>query len=671
MKEKGNTKSLIAVCLLVLSLILITVGTTFAFFQYSRQGEKENKIETGTLTFLYDESKSKDGGVSIENAFPMSDEDGEVLDQANKDVFDFDVRATTKGAAINYEIYVTKENISTLPEQVVKTYLRVVKDGAESDPETKGLPTGNNLNLYSELYDSKVPSLLKDISISKAKTLYREEIPDGQSNYEKTFRYRMWIDEKANQVVNGSWIYNDMTFSVKVNVYAQNGAIDDPTAPSTNPYQESQDKSGANVPALVEGLIPVVYDEVQQKWVKAGYAGWYDYDKQEWANAVTVTATHRNTYQEAEPGTAIDMKDINTMWVWIPRYEYNYATLASASGQQSACTDPFNNTFNCYLKSGEIKVNFISGTSSKVSDENNYKMHPAFNFGEEELEGFWYAKFETSPSTDCSNVSDCNVTTLKPQIKPSVKIWNYIQVANAFMVSQKMKTEYVDEYGFNGEEIDTHMSKNSEWGAVAYLSQSAYGKYGNPIYEEDDKEVYINNCARHITGIGGDTLNAPSTYKTCELNTYETIQGQKASATGNITGVYDMSGGLAEYVMGVLADDDGNPTIGESGFTDSEDTNKLSESKYYDLYTSTTPDSNDINLSETACNKGVCYGHALSETAGWYEDMSRFVSSSFPWFIRGGSNGLKNNAGVFTSNCESGATNENISFRLVLAPVGA
>ena len=654
MEEKRNLKGLIAVCLLVLALVLITIGTTFAFFQYSRQGEKENKIETGTLTFLYDESKSKDGGVSIENAFPMSDEDGEVLDQANKDVFDFDVRATTKGAAINYEIYVTKENISTLPEQVVKTYLRVVKDGAESDPETKGLPTENNLNLYSELYDSKVPSLLKDISISKAKTLYREEIPDGQSNYEKTFRYRMWIDEKANQVVNGSWIYNDMTFSVKVNVYAQNGAIDDPTAPSTNPYQESQDKSGANVPALVEGLIPVVYDESQSSWVKAGYAGWYDYDKQEWANAVTVTATHRNTYQEAEPGIEIPMEDINTMWVWIPRYEYNYTNMETI-GQDTN-------------KPGAIGINFINGTSNQAND--NYMIHPAFTFGDKELTGMWYGKFETSSKEECIATSgsvntECDIETYTPEIKPNVTSWKGIRVSTAFEVSRRMQTINYNIYGFSSSQTsyDTHMSKNSEWGAVAYLSQSQYGKYG-----KNEQEVTGNSCSSHMTGVAG-----------CG-DTYSSENGQKTSTTGNITGVYDMSGGTNEYVMGVLNDGTGMPISGNSPSSNSGFNGVLNsgvpvsggrvlpDAKYYDLYTSSNTSSDIGSLSATACEKGICYGHALSETGGWYGDYYLLVSSSNPWFVRGGQYADDSYTGVFASHHSSGSAASIGSFRLVLIP---
>ncbi len=656
MKEKRTKKELIAVCLLVLALVLITIGTTFAFFQYSRQGEKENKIETGTLTFIYDETRSKDGGVSIENAFPMSDEDGKVLDQANKDVFDFDVRATTKGAAINYEIYVTKENTSTLPEQVVKTYLRVVKDGAESDPETKGLPTKTNLNLYSELYDSKVPSLLKDTSISKAKTLYREEIPDGQSNYEKTFRYRMWIDEKANQVINGSWIYNDMTFSVKVNVYAQNGAIDDPTAPTLDPYQEPQDKSGANVPALVEGLIPVVYDGAQQKWVKAGYAGWYNYDKQEWANAVTVTATHRNTYQEAEPGIEIPMEDINTMWVWIPRYEYNYTNMETIGQNKN--------------KPGAIEINFINETSNQVND--NYMIHPAFTFGDDKLTGIWYGKFDTGNQEGIyENDERANNSELTPIIKPTVVSWRYVTISNAFYASRNMQEKKYDTYGFKNDlaSYDIHMSKNSEWGAVAYLSQSKYGKYGNPAYGENDKEIYINNCEKFITGIAGNTVSAaPSDICT---NTYDTIQGQKASTTGNVTGVYDMNGGAWNFVMAAL-DDNGKPTIGNSGFATMGDTNLLPNAKYYELYTSDNPESSNGNLSATACDKGICYGHALSETMGWYGDFYVFITSSASasWFIRGGRFYDKSESGVFGFQRNSGSAFDSGSFRLVLAPIG-
>ena len=193
------------------------------------------------------------------------------------------------------------------------------------------------------------------------------------------------------------------------------------------------------------------------------------------------------------------------------------------------------------------------------------------------------------------------------------------------------------------------MSKNSEWGAVAYLSQSKYGKYGNSNYNGIDKEVVINNCDQFVTGVGGDTVSADSSSETCTTNTYETEKGQAASTTGNITGVYDMSGGAWEYVMGNY-----NNTLEESGF------NKMPESKYYDLYT--TED------ASTACNSGICYGQALSETAGWYTDIARFLNSG-PWMFRSGLYSDYIGTGVFAfSGSIDGSASSNSSSRFTVTP---
>ncbi len=70
---------------------------------------------------------------------------------------------------------------------------------------------------------------------------------------------------------------------------------------------------------------------IHKRLVKADSStnNWYNYDKQEWANAVTVSTDTRSTYLSAEIGSTISMDDIETMWVWIPRYSY---TIASENG---------------------------------------------------------------------------------------------------------------------------------------------------------------------------------------------------------------------------------------------------------------------------------------------------------------------------------------------------
>ncbi len=413
----------------------------------------------------------------------------------------------------------------------------------------------------------------------------------------------------------------------------------------TGTYEKSteyKDPSGANAPKLVTGMIPVVYDEVDKRWEKAGSSDWYDYTQQKWANAVTVTDTKRSNYMTAEAGEKIEEADINTMWVWIPRYEYDSVSIASYAGGTSA-------------KPGAINIKFISKEVTEA-DEDNYKVHPAFTFGTEQLDGFWYGKFETSNQEGTYEVDS---STLTPIIKPNTTSWRNVKVVNMFYAALNMTTEEnATEYGFSSDgSIDTHMSKNSEWGAVAYLSQSKYGKYGNDTYGEDDKEVYINNCKNYITGIAGATASAKSD-SAC-TNTYNTEAGQKASTTGNITGVYDMSGGAWEYVMGALNNGSGKPTIGSSGFVDGgSDSNKLPDAKYYDVYTT--------NLATSCTTNGECYGHALSETSGWYSDTHSFVTSTYPWFRRGGGYDFSSNAGVFASNYNFGYALSYASFRLVL-----
>jgi len=346
------------------------------------------------------------------------------------------------------------------------------------------------------------------------------------------------------------------------------------------------DNTGAVV-EVPEGLTPVIYSDNEWK-VADTTQPWYNYNNQEWANTVIL-----NVGVTKNVGDTIDVSnEIKGMFVYIPRYEYKI------EGQYGTHIDGTSGTAEL---PGEIEVNFISKTQTTASSE--YRIHPAFKFGDTELNGIWVGKFET--------------------------------------IAQKFN-KYI-----NNSNIDAHMSKNSEWGAVAYLSQSLYGKYGNNDYIGAKKEVMINNCSTGITGIGADYQNASYTASVCAINTYTTLKGKAASTTGNITGVYDMSGGQNEWVMGVY-----NASISSSGFA------KMPSLKYYDNYTS--------GNAGTACNSGVCYGHALGETNGWYNDLYGFVNSNSPWFVRGGYNRHTFSAGIFFSSYGTGGIGSQETFRVVI-----
>ena len=349
------------------------------------------------------------------------------------------------------------------------------------------------------------------------------------------------------------------------------------------------------------------------------------------------------------------MDDIETMWVWIPRYSYSIASVDGTNyyGKQGT----FLSTTPTQALPGEIDVKFVSenvkdrGTAKYiVSDgisDNSWYTPDAFTFGEEELRGIWVGKFETSSSDPSITDGGGNTTDLDSMIKPNVTSWRSINVSNAFNVSLKMN-DNGNRYGFN-ETTDTHMMKNSEWSIVAYLSQSKYGKLGNTNFTGANKEVYQNKSNQFITGCSYGSPSNGNTDYGCKYQYNIDINGTGASTTGNIYGIYDMSGGAWEYVMGNY-----NDMAGISGFN-----NPLTlDSKYYDKYTS--------DNANTACNGSECLSHGLSETAGWYNDQHYMISSEYPWVLRSGSHPAIDVAGIFLfDNDYHSGGNVFGSFRLV------
>ena len=396
---------------------------------------------------------------------------------------------------------------------------------------------------------------------------------------------------------------------------------------SSNPYKlsftKNEDTSNANAPVLASNMIPVYYDATAKVWKKADVKNktienrWYNYENHIWANAVTVKEVNRQTYLNSNVGTPISMDDITTMWVWIPRF--NAVTPSNYNGGTKALPNA-------------IDVTFVKPNETAID---------AFTFGTKQLSGFWYGKFETSHSTlasssnsnnlGCTNETCSNANGII--IKPSVKSLRYNSVSKFFFASRSME-QTGNSFGFVSSEVDTHMSKNNEWGAVAYLTQSIYGRC---VGTTTCTEVGINNNSTYITGIGAE---AGSSYTGATTNSYDTAFGMRASTTGNIYGVYDMSGGAWDYVMGSYS-----KTIGSSGFASST----FPDDKYFNNYTTSS-----------------YQGHALTETNGWYNDNFGIVVSSSPWFSRGSQYSNSTSAGVFSSYPQNGTAYSNISARFAL-----
>ncbi len=319
-----------------------------------------------------------------------------------------------------------------------------------------------------------------------------------------------------------------------------------------------------NKPVITDGMIPVYYDG--GVWKKADSTNkdeskkWYNYTKKQWANIATVESKNLSKYQNAEPGTEIAQSEITTMFVWIPRYSYQI----DSAGKK-------------------INVSFLQGTSNREADGKTTTkiVHPVFTNGsknnyaeggwDRELPGIWIAKFEASGVENGNYVGNRSETsssqTTAPTantivtVLPSVTSWRDISIGESQYRSRKMSTDTTN-YGWTSGAVDTHLIKNDEWGAVAYLCYSPYGNV--PM---------TNNCGIWKDGIGYYNMytgtgpysktNESTVYAYDANNAYNTEIGVKASTTGNVYGIYDMAGGAWERVAGYL--DNGNYYLGAYG----------------------------------------------------------------------------------------------------------
>ena len=598
MKNVNKKELFIKLIPLFITLLSCIILVSYAYYKIKLEGQKTHFVSTDVISFTYKESEDK---ISITNMEPKSDTEG-----IKENYFEFNVASNlVKDMSINYEISILKTSTTnSFEENDVKAYLTDGNDNALVNPI-----------LISNLGNSK--------KIANAKVIYNNSFMYNNSNeiQTHTYRLRVWLKSDINmskytvkQEIDDSKTNISLTgctFKFKVNV---------------STVEQNLDTSGANKPVLASNMIPVYYDESNNVWKKADKNNsqkeyrWYSYTstgeyKGMWANAVTVKDTNRQTYLNATPGTTISMDDITTMWVWIPRF--NAVTPSNYNGGTKA-------------KPNAIDVTFVKQNETAID---------AFTFGTKELSGFWYGKFETShttlaSSTTANNLGCTNETCSNANgiiIKPNVTNLRWNNVSNFFFASRSMEQPN-NSFGFINTEVDTHMSKNNEWGAVAYLTHSIYGRCTD---NTTCTEVGINSNVNKQTGYG-----APAGSNTSVgTGTYNMTSGKDASTTGNIYGIYDMSGGANEYVMGVY-----NKTIGSSGF------NSLPDEKYYNNYTVTSYS-----------------GHALTETQEWYWDSAGYVESSYPWYSRGGMFVDSSSAGVFKFTQANGGRGENMSFHVVIS----
>ena len=322
---------------------------------------------------------------------------------------------------------------------------------------------------------------------------------------------------------------------------------------------------------------------------------------------VTISSPDTDTswYNYTNKEWANAQTDDGSMWVWIPRYEYMITTPHISTEQT-------------------ISINFLNNLSTITTS--GYIVHPAFTFGSIELTGIWVAKFEASGIATAVDV------------KPGIASLRSITIDSAFTESRNMETNTRYGWGTSGTGIDTHLMKNVEWGSISYLSNSIYGK---------NLEVTINADSNYYTGGGIGTSY---------------ISNIAQSSTGNIYGVYDISGGAFEYTAAYVNNGHANlTTYGNSLY--------ISANQYKDVYTmgdDTQSGNYTANLSKVG---DAIYETSLSIAAStsWYEDFSYMPYSLCPFFGRSGGYNSATGAGVFAFSYATGGAGANYGFRPVIA----
>ena len=490
--------------------------------------------------------------------------------------------------------------------------------------------------------------------------------------------------------------------------------------------QETDWTGKVNKPKLMTGMTAIKFNEpTGDEKANEGSVikttdtdtAWYDYDAKKWANAQTQDGS---------------------MWVWIPRFAYRVN-----KSTQTFDVVFLEGTTDYYYENGEKKEAKRQKTENETVDTTTgYTVHPAFtnessinyvNGGwDKELTGIWVSKFEagfasgnnsatvkessvkytqasayasgaeigTESDTTARNFLDGEYGaksgsdyTFKNGTAPSIKYptfqgltysMNYINHNDAFNISKTL-TESGNIYGLSSSSTDSHMMKNSEWGAAVYLSQSKYGLNETNIYINN---VNLNNTSKSVyavTGCAGATEDAsPVAITITELNNrtasgvyvWTQKSGTKASTTGTIYGIYDMSGGAWERTAGLV--NNGNSNLSTYGQSMLDALNNGKSSKYVTSYpydSSVDKDGANIDTASVAnwrANTRI-YGDGIRETStagtektSWYGNFSYITAVYGPLNVRGGHYWDTDGAGLFCFSRTAGNSAYFNGFRSIL-----
>ncbi len=626
------------------------MGWSFAYFSVifednrleNNQGETIVKTEELPDAVVISNIDKSAGKFEASDIYPGHKEVASLSVSANGVVgtsasyqFKYEINTNELGDAVKVRLYVTDTPIETSAN-----YFNCQKTYETIEGETRYFETCEEKNLGTLLEETLL------MGGKETKIIGKDSIVVTKSE-ENTTKYYYAVVEFLNKRNSQNEVMNKrLDGIIQVELIADKVKYNETILHGADPIIK-----GDLVPVTIENDGTVKKADTKSKW--------YSYEEKIWANAV-ILKDKSIAYHEED---TIPEENIESYFVWIPRYKYKIFNDEKYSGPTDVDT----------TKVQRIEIEFESKDvePSNGSSKDEWLTHPAFT--SMESNGMWVGKFETSKN---NAAPDNSRNAEGVQIKPNVVSWRNIQVGNAFYTT----------YYYN-RNLDSHLMKNSEWGAIAYLQHSKYGS---------EQAVRLNNNSNYVTGYA--SVNAPTCgytndnracnqYGTSSNITlpYNTETGYLASTTGNISGIYDMAGGAWEYVMGVMTNQSGVPFSGRNASYNSGFTGPYGEggslasgyswpdSRYYDTYSYHTSPTEYTRghlgdaTTEMGPFKRIIYANNIEQFINsWYSGHSYFVSPTLPWFIRGGTYNGGGESGVFAFGWHIGSMHPSHGFRVVL-----
>lgn len=653
--NKGITLIMLVVTIIVLSIltgVAVNVGyTSYKDMQITAYVAKMNMVQARVNVInqkiLEGDTSYNNIGTELSSLTDSQQEKiSEILGETSTDGFKYYDETALKELGVEK---IDEAVIINLNTKMIYSVLGINYKGAIYYNQYN-LPNGTQIVAYNEL-ETQAPEFTLEkynygltAQVNITNIVYDEQINGSDIYYgEVTDMSTEPVTVSFWKKVNGTSFQVTKTATYAVKLIDRNGGQ----------TIKIVDVVTCNSPELTSGMVPVIYENGYWKKLSNDQIGkWYDYAEGKWANIMLSDGLVADSEGK--------ITTMGSMFVWIPRYSYQITSNYHNGGTGI---------------SGNINIKFLKDLTYVTTDEtttkmvnatgqNNWNVHPAFTDGSEndyanggwdrELTGFWVAKFEASSSNPSADYGGGDVTNLNIKVLPNVTSWRNISPSNMFKNCLNMNANG-NIYGIPTNAI-THQMKNSEWGAVAYLAHSKYGRNGT--------EITINNSSTYITGNAANSISGEANSGGI-TNAYNTEKGVLASTTGTIYGIYDMSGGADEIIAGGLSEaieqyaiiSGFNEKLVDKYYGTSEDGKinyEANSSRYGDaIY--------EVSNSSLSSDNGETEGNA---PLSWNGDAMTFFWGTTVWYLkRGNALDREFNAGIFSAVSENAYPHTYEAFR--------